>query len=212
MTKPLILFDLGGVLADLGRPAELMDLPMTDKAFWTLWLSSPAVQEFELGHIDAGHFFAMFSKELGLSESEKIFRQRFTNWHLDLFPAADHLLNGLLQRHDVALLSNTNPVHWQMVTAQSNAFDRFSHLFLSFEMGLCKPTDAAFQHVIDQLATLPSSVVFLDDTASNVTVARRFGMVAAQVRGVAEACSALAANGIDTSWFAGPAGKQGICN
>ena len=45
----IVLFDLGGVLADLGDPASEMRLDFESDQFWKIWLHSPSVRAFELG-------------------------------------------------------------------------------------------------------------------------------------------------------------------
>lgn len=49
MPARILLFDLGGVLVDLGDPVGEMDLPLSNEQFWKLWLSSPLVHKFETG-------------------------------------------------------------------------------------------------------------------------------------------------------------------
>ncbi len=196
LKKPLILFDLGGVLADLGQPARQMQLGISEEAFWKTWLSSPVARAFELGHIGENDFVARFPRELGLRESADSFRRRFARWHLGLYAGADALLEHLRKDCAVALLSNTNRLHWQSITRQSNCFAAFDGVFLSFRLGCCKPASEAFAKVLEATGTPPSDIVFLDDTRANVEAAERLGIVARQVHGLDAVRAALDGLGI----------------
>lgn len=195
----MVLFDLGGVLANLGKPAAQMQLDMTEEDYWALWMSSPSVHSFELGEIGAGDFFSLFSGELGLPEAPEIFERRFMRWELSLLPTVGSLVKQLSEQCDLALLSNTNIIHWQMIHRQTDCFERFKHLFLSFETGYCKPADNAFNHVLESTSTSPEQILFLDDTEQNIESARRTGLLATQVHGINDVRKVLSHYAIDVS-------------
>ena len=191
MHARLILFDLGGVLASLGRPAEQMELGIANDDFWSVWLGSQTVAEFETGVIDELEFFRRFPHELGLSDSPKEFRRRFLQWRLELFPDVVDLLRELGESRDIALLSNTNPVHWNMVDPDGGFRELFDYVFLSFEIGHAKPHRNIFDQVLDAVPHNPGDILFLDDTAKNVDAAMTAGIRASQVTGIKAASRAL---------------------
>lgn len=188
---------MGGVLADLGNPVEQMDLEMSEDEFWQTWLQSPLLHALECGRIEADEFLARFPPELGLSDSPDAFRKRLARWHLPLRPGINAMLDHLAGRIEIGLLSNTNVFHWPMVREQSTSFQRFDHLFLSYEIGCCKPDPAVFEHVLEHVAARPGEILFLDDSAANVECAARFGIEARQVHGIADVSEALASVGVD---------------
>ncbi len=49
----VLLFDLGGVLADLGEPAKAIGLELTEEEFWQSWLNSASVHAFIEQGLDA---------------------------------------------------------------------------------------------------------------------------------------------------------------
>ncbi len=195
MPATILLFDLGGVLVDLGDPAGEMDLPLGNAQFWKLWLSSPLVHKFETGQLDTEEFAAAFGPGVGVTDPLD-FERRLRRWRLPMFAGADSYLRSLAQQQDIALLSNTNELHWQQVLSQTDVFSSFAYLFLSFETGNTKPATAAFLDVVQHFACAPQDIVFLDDNANNVTAAMETGLRAQQVRGFAELTQALARFGI----------------
>jgi putative hydrolase of the HAD superfamily len=179
----LLLFDLGGVLADLGAPAEQMGLTMSEDDFWSAWAASNAARQFENGRVHEAAFLELFALELGLRESAEAFRARFMRWQLVLFPGAMATVAALRESFAVALLSNTNCIHWRMLQQQALRREHFDHVFLSYETGHSKPDRAAFEQVLSEVPALPGEIVFLDDSAHNVAAAAELGIAARQVHG-----------------------------
>jgi len=183
MQKTIILLDLGGVLVDLGDPVRAMHLDMDNTSFWKLWLSSSLVQQFETGHLDATEFTAAFGAHLGIDQPGE-FASRLQRWQLQVYAGAADYLRELSRHQTVALLSNTNEIHWQQVLSQTDVFADFAGLFLSYETGHAKPHTAAFLDVIDYFSCVPQAIAFFDDNADNVAAAAAVGMRAVQVRGI----------------------------
>lgn len=182
MRQPILLFDLGGVLVDLADPVASIGLDMTPDEFWTTWLSSPLVHAFETGQLSAREFVEQFGARLGFDDAAR-FDRALRRWHLPLFAGAENGLRELTSAHTVALLSNTNEIHWQHVDAQTDVFDSFDKLFLSFVTGNAKPSPAAFRDVVVHFDCAPADVVFFDDNAGNVAAARNEGLRAVNVSG-----------------------------
>jgi len=180
-----LLLDLGGVLADLRDPVAAMGLDMSLDAFWKTWTSSATVRAFETGQMSEAEFLEQIPAELGYSGSGS-FERQFHAWQLELFPGVGDLVRGALPRYRVALLSNTNEIHWRQVNEGNDVFADFEHVFLSYETGHFKPSAAAFSQVTDWFECAPADVIFLDDSVPNVAAAREFGMDARRVVGVGE--------------------------
>jgi len=185
MQPMVLLFDLGGVLVDLGDPVGAMQLDMSNEQFWKLWLASPHVHQFETGQLDTSGFVAAFSAVLGIADAAE-FEQRLRAWQLPMFAGVEQYLRSLAGHNALALLSNTNELHWQHVVSQTDVFTEFSRLFLSYETGHAKPSPAAFLDVITHFGCAPEQIVFLDDNPANVTAARATGLRAQQVQGLTE--------------------------
>ena len=180
------MFDMGGVLVDLGTPAADMALSMTEEQFWSLWLGSDTVARYETGAIDLDAFCAQMSREFGLLSGE-FTAARLKRWRLPLFHRVDEVLPALAETATLALLSNTNAVHWQTVNERSDVFRCFEQVFLSHEVGLHKPDPRFFAHALAALEAAPENVLFVDDSAQNVEVARELGLDAHRAAGFEEA-------------------------
>ena len=190
MQKPVLLFDLGGVLVDLADPVTSIGLEMTPDEFWAMWLNSSLVSEFETGRLSVQEFTRGLGAQLGFVNARE-FDAALRRWHLPMFDGAEDGLRQLTSTHAVALLSNTNEIHWQHVAAQTDVFDEFDQLFLSYETGYAKPDPAAFHDVVTHFSCQPADIIFFDDNAGNVAAAQEVGLRAKQVRGWAAVASEL---------------------
>ena len=181
----ILLLDLGGVLADLGDPVAAMGLDMTLPEFWNSWTSASVVRALETGQMEEDKFLLEIPAVLGCSAGTS-FAPRFHAWQLSLFPGVENCISDAAKRYRLALLSNTNAVHWQQVTSGSSIFDLFERVFLSYETGHYKPEPAAFQDVIEFFHCAPGDIVFLDDSEPNILAARELGIDAHRVAGASE--------------------------
>lgn len=182
MDKRILLLDLGGVLADLGDPVTAMDLDMTIREFWSTWVDAPAVRGFETGQLQEDEFYTEVAAQIGMSRDSV--EERFRAWQLRPFSGLGAFVEHAARRYELALLSNTNPIHWKQVTASTPVFSTFAKVFLSYETGRFKPDPDAFQQVIDEFGASPADIVFYDDTSRNVVAARKLGIDAHCVSGL----------------------------
>lgn len=160
-----------------------MDLGMSDRDFWSVWLDSDTVVALETGGIAEAEFFERFPAELKLADSSREFQQRFQRWQLELFPGVVEMLQKLGKTHNVALLSNTNSIHWNLIDPDGLLRQLFDHVFLSFEIGHLKPHRDIFEHVLRTVPNARDEIVFLDDTEKNVAAAASMGIHALRVIG-----------------------------
>jgi putative hydrolase of the HAD superfamily len=182
MDHRILLLDLGGVLADLGDPVAAMGLDVPADEFWGTWVNAPAVRAFETGQVQEQEFFEAVAAQVGLASDSA--EQRFHAWQLRPFDGLEEFIEGAAARFEIALLSNTNPIHWAQITAATPVFSTFAALFLSYETGRFKPETAAFEQVIEHFGVAPASIVFYDDSARNVEAARQLGIDAHCVSGL----------------------------
>jgi putative hydrolase of the HAD superfamily len=178
---------MGGVLVELGPLDELLGLEMSPEEFWPAWLSSPSVRRFERGECSTEEFGRGLVDELGLPIPAPEVVDRFLHFPRGLFPGAADLVTSLVDGVVSAVLTNTNPLHWERQVDAAVIRKLFDRQFLSFELGLVKPDTAIFGRVARELALDPGEILFLDDNQLNVDGALEVGLDAHQVRGVEEA-------------------------
>lgn len=193
-----VLFDLGGVLIELGGVdvfGELIGVKNPDE-IWSRWLSSPWVRRYERGQCTRDEFATGMVLENRIDLSPEEFLQLFRDWPGGLLPGAAELVRGLSDGVTLACLSNTNEMHWNEQKNAEIVRELFERRFLSHELGLIKPDREIFDLVVMQLDCRPCEVLFLDDNLLNVQGARAAGLDAHRVGGVEDSRALLASRGL----------------
>jgi putative hydrolase of the HAD superfamily len=197
-TIDLVLFDLGGVLIELGGVTVMRDLAGLDddEEVWRRWLSCRWVRAFERGDCSSEDFAAGVVEDWALATSPADFLESFAAWPRGPFAGASELVSAVQAVVPVGCLSNTNALHWERHRSLLAFVDRFDHRFLSFELGLLKPDRDLFERIAQLVPVPPDRVLFLDDNAINVEGAIAAGFRAVRTRGIEEARDALVAAGV----------------
>jgi putative hydrolase of the HAD superfamily len=194
----IVLFDLGGVLIELGGVRALRELSAiaSDDEVWRRWLTCPWVRSFESGRCSAAEFADGVVSDWNLPVTSERFLELFRDWPVGPLPGASDLLAEVQRLLPIGCLSNTNLLHWEHQIDRWPILEVFDYSFLSFDLGLVKPDPAVFAEITDRLPVDPGRVLFLDDNALNTDAARSSGFLAEHVRGVAEARRALVESGV----------------
>ena len=182
-----ILLDLGGVLIDV-------DYQATAQAFRALGhpnfehLYSKAQQDhlfdgFEIGALLPVQFRDRIRHLLGPALSDATIDASWNAMLGSIPPARLALVQRLMQRYQVLLLSNTNAIHvpaFEAIIARENGIADFKQLFhgayYSCEIGLRKPDAHAFLHVLKRHGADPATTLFIDDSIQHVHGARNAGL------------------------------------
>ena len=177
-----LLFDLGGVLIELGDIDDLMATPdKTSRTISREWLINPAVRNFEAGRCSEIEFAKMMIDDFDLNLTFEKFLEKFLDWPRRVFPGAELLMEKLSEDYMLACLSNTNQTLYDHFLSKQTITASFDHKFFSHETGLIKPEPEAFHNVLRKLVLDPKQVMFFDDNQINIEAATAMGMEARQV-------------------------------
>lgn len=183
----VILFDLGGVLIELGdisallaRPGKQGDVAET----WAKWIESPGVRRFESGRISAQEFGRQIVDEFGLAANPDQFIAAFEYWPVGLYSGVIELLGKLAPMYRLGSLSNTNAMHWRRFDEEMDLVRHFDFNYPSHLTGRLKPDPETFITVAGLIGISPETILFIDDNQVNVDGARTAGLQAHQAHGV----------------------------
>lgn len=185
----LIVFDLGGVLIELTGVPQMLAWAggaMSVEELWRRWLHSPAVRDYESGNITTAEFGKRIVVEFNMPISPEQYLTAFTYWPRGYFPGAEDVLRQLAQRYPLAVLSNTNELHYTRFVEEMRILDYVSQCFFSYQIGLLKPDPEIFAYLIAQVGVAPERILFFDDNQLNVDGAAQAGIQAYRVYGVEE--------------------------
>lgn len=182
--KNTIVFDFGGVIADLDirkAIAAFKSLGIADvEKYLDPYLQSGSFLEIENGKTDIAGFMAMMQE---LSGRELSFRQVQEAW-LAFITGINRekldYISELRKRCRTYLLSNTNP--FIMDWACSSQFPGgkpldayFDKMYFSYRIGLTKPDPEIFRQMIRDSGMIPEETLFVEDGTANILTARRLG-------------------------------------
>ena len=193
-----ILFDFGGVLAELRGEAHLLPLVrhrLTREELWARWSDSPAVRAHETGKVSAEQFAEQIVGELSLEIGPQAFLAGFRQWIVGPFSETHELIREVALRHTTALLTNTSALHWPVIKSL-DVLPHMHHIFASYQIGLIKPDRDYFDFALEQMRIAPQEAVFFDDSPLNVAAARDLGIEAYRVEGAAQARQRLTMLGL----------------
>jgi putative hydrolase of the HAD superfamily len=200
-TIDFVLFDLGGVLIEMGGLASLQEMSeiVGTEEIWHQWLASPWVRRFEKGQCSAAEFSVGVVSEWDIDIAPQRFLEIFRDWPIGPYPGTSELLGELKRSVSIGCLSNTNAMHWEHQTSLWPLLDMFDVRFLSFELGFAKPDEAIFHAVTDRLSFSRERILYFDDIEANADAARSFGFRSVHVRGVEEVSMVLREVGVLSS-------------
>lgn len=192
-----VVYDLGGVLIELdGPPVSPAASPLSEAEIWDTWLHCTAVRRYEAGQCSLDEFAAELIHEFKLKCSPEQFIEDFQAWPVGPFPEAEPLVRALSANLQQACLSNTNDLHWQRFSSETELYSHLDLVFLSFEMGLMKPDPEIFHAAQTAMNAPPERILFLDDNLANVTAAANCGWQSAAVKGFPEVTNCLKQYGL----------------
>ncbi len=102
----------------------------------------------------------------------------FTLWncHFRINQALLPMVEGLLGKVKVLLLSNTNELHWRYIKPLIPQFERFHDLVISYELLLAKPDPEIFHVALQCAGVAPEAAVYFDDVPGFVQAACTLGI------------------------------------
>jgi glucose-1-phosphatase len=88
----------------------------------------------------------------------------------------ESLLESLTARYRLVLLSNTNPIHFEMIRATFPHLRHFHQLVLSYEVKAMKPQAEIYRAAIEAAQCRAEECFYSDDIPEYVEGARKFGI------------------------------------
>lgn len=179
MTDRIILCDLGGVLIDLhweSHARTLFGQKCDSEELKRRWLQLQATRLYEAGKTDFAGFYRAFVSETGSSIELNDFEREFAGIIGPLKADCLAILSELASYGELAMLSNTNAIHVDLLRRTTGVFKPFRHLFFSYEMGMVKPDREIYEEVCRRLQKEPQQIHFFDDSLANIEAAQHAGL------------------------------------
>ncbi len=196
---PTLIFDLGGVLvrhdndALYDRLAACCADPAEARPKVEAWLGD---ERIGTGHLQIHTLYRHMKDALGFKASYAYFLDLWSS-HFSEEPGMEAHVERLARRHRTVLFSNTNAAHIEHIRAAYPVYGRFHATYLSYEIGLVKPSAASFLRVLEREGREPADCIFIDDRADNTAAAGQLGIRTVTFTGTDHFLAALARYGVE---------------
>ena len=176
----VIVFDLGGVIVNVNFKSPLGMLfdnsGAESNTFKDKFNFSKLLRQYDMGIISAVDFHEKIIDHLDIELSFDEFIRASNDAIEAGDDGIDDIVKSLSKKYKLAILSNTNPVHYEYIKEKYSIIELFDHILLSYEMGTVKPDAAAYEKLIKTTSVLPSQHLFIDDRIENICAAKEIGM------------------------------------
>ncbi|MFK7953234.1 MAG: HAD family hydrolase [Ekhidna sp.] len=187
-----IIFDFGNVLIDLDYPRVIRRFSelakKNEKQIEELVVTDPILQELEIGAVDPAEFRWKVNNLLGISLMDDDFDDVWNSMLKKVPSDRMKMLERISEKYNTYILSNSNVIHEiafdEMIleaTGKESLRDFVKKVYFSHEIGMRKPNQDCYEHVIEDIENYASRMLFLDDRLDNVEAAREAGMKAVQI-------------------------------
>jgi putative hydrolase of the HAD superfamily len=138
------------------------------------------VQRFETGLVEPRDFVDQMCQTLDMKVDYDQFRAIWSCIFTDVL-IPESMLEGLKRRYRLVLVSNTNALHFEMISeTYAHLLRHFDDLVLSYEVRAMKPQPEIFQAAVEIAGCSPHECFYTDDIAAYIEAARRMGIDAVQ--------------------------------
>lgn len=176
-----IIFDLGRVLVGIdstrGLPGWICANTGLDLA--TL-VADRIFTDYNEGRITPRQFWQKGCEKVGCDFEYDQFCQLWCDIFYPM-PLMEGLVKDLATRFSLALLSDTDALHWPHIKKSYPWIAQtFTKPALSYEIGAIKPSPVCFEAAVARTGVPKEKCLFIDDLEKNITGARECGLQAIQ--------------------------------
>ena len=174
-----IIFDLGGVIINLDIPKTFQHLAslggMSVRQVMSLVDSSPLFRDYEKGLISSKTFRAGIKRLLRKDLTDQEIDDAWNGMLLDIPSDRLLLIEELMEKYNLFVLSNTNDIHiqaFEKIIDQSYDLHKyhqlFDYIYYSYRINKRKPDTEIYQHVLDEQNLAPEETIFFEDNRDNI--------------------------------------------
>ena len=195
----LILFDIGNVILPFNlRKAtaqfeKISRLPSEEIIRAVMGTSLD--WSFEKGEISPEAFYEEVKRRTGLT----LPYDRFVPIWSDIFSenrVVSNMVRKLKKKYTLALLSNTNILHFNHVHEHFSIIRDVEYAILSFREGLRKPDPKIFQIAFNRFHVTPKQTLYVDDRENFVIAGQKLGLEGIHFKSEEALAGELASRGI----------------
>ncbi len=174
-----VILDLGNVLMfhdnallfrKLGERVGLSPDQVQGRLYGPLWEAT------NRGGLDSAGMRKEISRALGLPPMPDAEFDALWSCHFRRYEEMIPVVEGLVGRVKLLLLSNTNPIHAAYFKPRLPVLERFDAVLCSCEVGSAKPDREIYEEAVRRSGVPAGQAVFFDDISEYVEAAKAVGL------------------------------------
>ncbi len=177
-----LIFDIGQVIVrvnpERAAAAFAANAGLTTQQILATIQTDPQMREFQEGRRSPRQWHEHLCRRMDLRLSFAEFRKI---WNSALDPQTilhEDLFAQLAAHHSLVLLSNTDPIHVEHMTAHFTFLRHFPARVYSCTEGTSKPAPTIYRTAIAHTGVEPQHILYIDDVPDYVAAGLRTGMQA----------------------------------
>lgn len=175
----LILFDLGKVVLPfnirIATQAFAKECSLPSEEIVRRVMGNSLDWDFETGKISPEEFYEEVERRIGLN----VTYDRFVELWNDIFSEnqkVSEMVRRLKEKYLVAIISNTNKLHFDFAYRKFPIVREVGHFILSYQLGVRKPDPKIYQIALERFHVTPQKTIYIDDLEPFVNKARTLGL------------------------------------
>lgn len=178
-----IVLDFGGVIYKINEHLavekfrELSKYPDLFLKIIKNFNSNQIFQNYQNGFINSQEFRTKCKELFFLTINDTQFDKAWNSTLISIHPLAYSLINYFKKKFNIALLSNTNEIHYNYFFSECEPiFKEFDALFFSHLIHKSKPDLEIFNYTLKQMGFKSEQTLFIDDGQENIIAANSIGL------------------------------------
>jgi len=174
-----IIFDIGGVILNVDHMIMCRNYEkysdFSAKKIKDAIFKSGLKQRFEHGDYTPKQVYEILKKELNLTINFNMFKDIWS----DIFWLNDQIMpiiRKLKKTYKLALLSNTDMIHFNTIKRKFNFVKYFDVVVVSYTVKMMKPEQRIYEITLKKANTNANEALFIDDKEENVAGASKLGI------------------------------------
>jgi len=175
----LILFDLGKVILPfnirIATKAFEKECSLPSEEIVRRIMGNSLDWDFETGKISPEEFYEEVKRRTGLN----VAYDHFVELWNDIFSEnqkVSEVVRRLKEKYLVAIISNTNRLHFDFAYREFPIVQEVGHFILSYQVGVRKPDPKIYQIALERFHVTSQRTVYVDDLEPFVNTARTLGL------------------------------------
>ena len=182
-----LVFDLGGVVLPHTKKITPQLLGATfgipKKTAESVY--STLREAWRSGNLSSYQVLSRIKKEIHsprtVAELSLLYRDMYLD-HAQIDHGLLDVISRLKRLYTIVAMSNSVDIHHH-INLKRGLMDHFHRVYMSYQIGHIKPDKRAFIHVIGDLKTHPTEMLFIDDRLENIHAAAELGLHTHHYRG-----------------------------